>query len=173
MSTSKEPPQPSSGSSGDNDRGYRGKNYGYGYGYGYGNSAYGYGGYGGYGQAYGGYGSYGDEEVKQTKSIKDYLLVLRERFWWIVATLFIIFSASVIYTMRTTPEFQSEVRLEILDKASTASSNNDLGDDIRANPMKLLTQIYMMQSGTIVNRVNLRLTPAQKKIVSNNPTKVP
>ena len=139
MSASKDT-QDSTGNS-DNDRGYRGKSHGYGYGYGGG--GYGYGGYGGYGQAYGGYGSYGDEEVKQSKNIKDYLLILRERFWWIVATLFIIFSASVIYTMRTTPEYESEVRLEILEKASTATPSGDLLDsDIKSNPMKLLTQIY-------------------------------
>lgn len=149
-------------SSQEGGKGYRGKSYGYGYGYGSG-SGYGYGGYSGYGQAYGGYGSYGDEEIKQSKNIKDYLLVLRERFWWIVATLFIIFSASVIYTMRTTPEYESEVRLEILEKASTTANPGEIiGGEIRANPMQLRTQIYMIQSGTIVSRVNNRLTPAQK-----------
>ena len=75
---------------------------------GYGGSSYGYGGYssgGGYGGGNYGYGGsnygYGDGGggAGPQRSFKDYLLMFRERIWYLIVTLFIIFSGSILYTL--------------------------------------------------------------------------
>ena len=59
------------------------------YGGGYGRGSYGSGsGYGGYGYGYPGYGS-GDTVVQRT--LQDYLLIIRERIWYIIVIFLVVF----------------------------------------------------------------------------------
>ena len=66
----------------------------YGYASTYGNPAATPEGYGAYG--YGGYGGYG--ETTAQKTFQDYLLILRERVWYIIAAFLTVFVGVVIFT---------------------------------------------------------------------------
>ena len=65
-----------------------------GYGYGYG---YGYAQYGAQGPGYG-YGGYGAGEETPHRSIKDYLVMFRERIWYFIVTFALVLSSSILYS---------------------------------------------------------------------------
>jgi succinoglycan biosynthesis transport protein ExoP len=63
-------------------------------------SSYGYsGGYAGYSAA--GYGTE-DAGTAAHRTIKDYLLILRERIWFIVVAFLVVFSSAILYTLSQT-----------------------------------------------------------------------
>ena len=94
----------------------------------YGSGGYGdYGGYGAYGGGYGGYGGsyggyYGGYNSKNpageggvpNRTFRDYMMILRERFWYIIVTFFIIFAGVLLYTFRITPIYTSAASVQIL-----------------------------------------------------------
>jgi capsular exopolysaccharide synthesis family protein len=159
-----------------------GPGYGYGYGYGYGAppDAYGYGHNGytyGYGQNYGygggkygyGYGGgYGNQEKNEngetpTLTIRDYLLMIRERFWYLLLAIFICTTSSLVYTANKTDEFMAGTKLRLYRQAPTAkivSQTSDTesvysGDDLG-------TQLEMMRSNSIIQRVAKSLSPEMR-----------
>lgn len=85
-------------------------------GYGYGNG--GYGGYGGYGcgrlRRYGNAPVAGGGAVMPNRTLRDYLMILRERIWYIIVTFFVIFAGILLYTFRMTPMYTSVATVQIL-----------------------------------------------------------
>src|SRR5665213_238468 len=78
--------------------------------YGYGTrGGYGYGGNSGYGYAY---GSASETTVQRT--LQDYVLILRERIWYIVVAFLVVFAAARIYTYTQTPIYESSATVQIL-----------------------------------------------------------
>lgn len=111
--------------------------------YGYGNEGYGY-----------GYG----EEPTQSRNLSDYLLILRERIWWLIASVLIVLIAAIIYTFNTTPLYRASATFQILRDEETSV---DFGPGVVDNQIKddrdLMTQIKIFESGNIVKRVSDRL----------------
>jgi len=142
-------------SQGESGAYYAGEGYGSGYG-GYNPGLSGYGGYGngGYG-GYGGYGDYGSEPP--SRSVRDYLLIVRERFWWLVASVMVIFSGTLIYTLNTTPLYKSASSIQVLRKEDERLQFQDVVNQDVLNAEDLSTQIQILQSGNIIKRVNDRL----------------
>lgn len=125
----------------DINAGGYGGGYGYGYGYGYG---------GGYG---GGYGSGGPQ-----RSFKDYLLMFRERIWYLIVAFFIVFSGSVLYTFNKTKIYTSAATVELLkDDPSALGDNVELEQNQIRSAEDLNTQISLFESLKIVNSVEQRL----------------
>ena len=97
-----------------NSGGYGGSSYGGGGGYGgsnygYGGSNYGYG--GGYADGGGGSGP--------QRSFKDYFLMFRERIWYLLVALFILFSGSILYTFNKTKVYTAVSQVQLFrDDAS-------------------------------------------------------
>ncbi len=150
------------GSYGGYGRGYG--NYGGGYGsYGGGYGGYGKGGYGGYGQ--GGYGN--SEAPEKTLSISSYINMLRERIWWLVLSLVVFTTASLIYTYNIMPEYRATARLRVfrlapnISNASTSAENNF---SITSSE-DYFTAIESMRSSAIIDAVSRQLTSAEKKEV--------
>jgi len=85
-----------------------------GYGYGYGYNYYG-GNYAGYSSS--GYGEGGAGMVHRT--FQDYLLILRERSWYIVVVFLVVFSSAVVYTLSETKVYQSTATVQILRRDLT------------------------------------------------------
>lgn len=146
-------PSSNNGSGGGGGRGRRG--YG---GYSYGGG----GGYGGYGGGYGGYGyGYGEGGQSQQvagRSIKDYLLYLRERIWWIIACTTVVLAASIFYTMKVPRQYLSVATLQVLRQGDTSTQFEEVvNQDIR-NAEDFNTQIRILESMEIVQRVKNRLT---------------
>lgn len=140
------PPHPSESASDKQQQGGYG-----GYYYGYGNA---YGGYGGYAS---GYGDSGDGNQRYSRTLKDYLLILRERIWYLIVTFFIVFTGAILYTMNSTEIYQSAASVQILRRDLTAWK---LSEDPNVNIQGMEdfnTQLKIMESGQIVNAVADRL----------------
>lgn len=126
---------------------------GYGYGYGY-NSGGGY----GYGGGGGGY-----DQAPQ-RSLKDYVLIFRERVWWLIVAFFIIFSGALLYTFNKTKVYTavSVVRMLREDPSAMGISVDLAQNQIRSSE-DLNTQLSLLQSSKIIKGVERRLSEEQRK----------
>ena len=141
-----------------NSGGYGGSSYGYGGGGGYGGSNYGYGGSNyGYG---GGYGDGGGGAGPQ-RSFEDYILMFRERIWYLIVTLFIIFSGSILYTFNKTKVYTAVSQVQLFRDDASALGVMGQGAEMEQNQIlsaeDLNTQISVMESLSIIRGVEQRL----------------
>ena len=113
---------------------------GYGYSNGYGSSGYGYG-YGGYG--YGAYGGASAGTIVE-RTLQDYLLVVRERFWYIVLAFVTVMGAVAIYTFTRLPEYQSIASVEIFRRAPTVMEVQPVMDNPVSSTEDLNTQVNVL-----------------------------
>lgn len=141
-----------------------GSGYGYGGGYGFlpGQGNYGY----GYRQG-GGYGGYNQPPKDTGVSISTYITMVRERIWWLVLSVLVFVTLSLIFTYNTMPEYKATGRLRVFRTAPNISAatsgvesnfNIGSGDDFG-------TAIETMRSGVIIESVSRQLTTAEKKEV--------
>jgi capsular exopolysaccharide synthesis family protein len=165
---------------------------GYGYGGGYG--GYGHGGYsgysggygygGGYGANYGGYGAsyyaggYGAKTVDNggtngmpNRTFRDYMMILRERIWYIIVTFFVIFAGVLLYTFRMTPIYTSVATIQVL-RDSDVPINGPGGVQQSRNEIILSTedfntQVKLMESMEVVSAVKSRLKEDEIKSLMN------
>ena len=165
--------------------GYGGGYGGYGYGgggYGYGSGGYGYG--GGYGANYGGYGAsyygggYGAKPVDNgvangmpNRTFRDYMMILRERIWYIIVTFFVIFAGVLLYTFRMTPIYTSVATVQVL-RDSDVPINGPGGVQQSRNEIILSTedfntQVKLMESMEVVSAVKSRLKEDEIKSLMN------
>lgn len=152
--------------------------YGYGSGgYGYGSGGYGYG-YGGYGGGYGGYGygggygggygygggnnpGGGGAAERPNRTFRDYMMILRERWAYIVITAFIILAGVILYTLRVTPIYMSMARVQILRDADVAIDGP--GSTEKSRNFTILsmedfnTQVKILESNEIIRAVKSRM----------------
>lgn len=127
---------------------------GYGYGYCY-NGAYG----GGYGSGYGDTSSISD--MMQTRTLSDWIAMFRERIWYLILSVFVVVTGTLIYTYNVVPEYTASARLRVLKNAVQAapgSGANTSSIDAVIGQEDFQTQLEIMRSGTIVKRVQSRLT---------------
>ena len=142
-----------------NSGGYGGSSYGYGGGGGYGGSNYVYGGsnygYGGSNYGYGGTGA------GPQRSFKDYLLMFRERIWYLIVTLFIIFSGSILYTFNKTKVYTAVSQVQLFRDDASALGAMGQATEMEQNQIlsaeDLNTQISVMESLSIIQGVEQRL----------------
>src|SRR5476651_1112698 len=121
MSSNSNKKSSSSGDHGYGGYGGYGGNSSPGYGYG----GYGYGGYGGYG-----YGSKRDGALQRT--FQDYLLILRERVWYIIVVFLVVFSSALVYTLSQTKIYESVATVQIFRRDPTVMQVQQVVDnDIR------------------------------------------
>lgn len=137
-----------------NSGGYGG---GYGYGYGYqSGGGYGYGGYGG--------GAGGGYDQGPQRSLKDYILIFRERIWWLIVAFFIIFSGALLYTFNKTKVYTAVSVVRMLrDDPSAMGASVELAQNQIRGAEDLNTQISLLQSSKIIQGVERRLSDEQRK----------
>jgi capsular exopolysaccharide synthesis family protein len=116
-----------------------GYNYGGGYGYGYG---YGY-----------GEGSGGTVQ----RSFQDYLLILRERIWYIIVVFLVVFSSSLVYTLSLTKIYQSTATVQVLRSDPKVMQVQQVVDNDIRGAEDLNTQLKVMESATIIQKVAERI----------------
>jgi capsular exopolysaccharide synthesis family protein len=113
--------------------------------------------YGGY--YYGeGYSGYADSAVAPSRSIKDYLLILRERIWWLVVTVFVVFLAFALYTFNAPKVYRAGATVEILRVKDRIVQFEDVVRQEVANAEDFNTQLKVLESITIVQAVDQRIT---------------
>lgn len=137
---------------------------GYGYGsggYGYGGGSYGYGGYGGYG---GGYGGAGGDNLGPQRSFKDYMLMFRERIWWLIVAFFIIFTGVILYTFNKTKVYTTSAQIQLFRNDVTALGEGiELDQNQIRSAEDLNTQLSILQSSKIIAGVERRMSDELRK----------
>jgi polysaccharide biosynthesis transport protein len=123
-----------------------------GYGYNYGGN---YAGYSAIGYGDGG-GEGGGNNVQRT--FQDYLLILRERIWYIVVVFLVVFSSALVYTLSETKIYQSSATVQIYRRDPTIMKVDQIMDNDIRSAEDLNTQIKIIESATIIQRVASRLT---------------
>ena len=125
-----------------------------------GSGSYGYGGAGYGGYTAGGYG-YGEESgggggVHRT--IHDYLLILRERIWYIVVVFLVVFSSSLVYTLSEPKIYQATSTVQLFRRDPTVMQVQQVMDTEMRSAEDINTQIKVIESGSIIQRVATRIT---------------
>lgn len=144
---------------------------GYGaYGGGYG--AYG-GGYGSYGGGYGygyGYGQPGAQASAAAplpnRTLKDYLLILRERIWYIIVTFAVVLAGVLLYTIKVTPQYTSFSSIQVLrdsDAPIDVNGAQHSRNDSILSMEDFNTQVKLMESFEIVSAVKSRMKEDELK----------
>jgi capsular exopolysaccharide synthesis family protein len=138
-----------------------------------GNRGYGsYGSYGNYGAGNGGYGygNYGASSrggAGESNPIQGYLLMLRERYWWILLSTLVFLTLSLLNTYNTVPEYRATGRLRVFRLAPTINGGSSAADDnfkIVSND-DFFTAVEAMRSANIIEGVSRRLTTDERKLV--------
>jgi len=134
------------------DSGSKEPNESSGYGYNYGGSYAGYSavGYGGSGEGGGGGGLH--------RTFQDYVLILRERIWYVVVVFLVVASSSLVYTLSQPKIYQASATVQILRSDPMVMQVQQVVDTNIRSTEDLNTQIKVMESMTIVQRVAERIT---------------
>jgi len=115
--------------------------------------------YYGYGYNAGGY-DYGGYDSGSHRTIKDYLVIFRERIWFFIPALFLFVVGSFLYTINETPSFRAATTIQVLREDPRILKTQDIeSSDIRG-PEDLNTQIQLMESKQIIQLVDQRLQGA-------------
>jgi polysaccharide biosynthesis transport protein len=136
----------------------RGGNRGYGSYGSYGNSGAGNGGYG-----YGNSGAYNRGGAGEGNPIHNYLLMLRERYWWVLLSTLVFLTLSLLNTYNTVPEYRATGRLQVFRLAPTINGGSSAVEDnfkIVSND-DFFTAVEVMRSANIIEGVSKRLTAAE------------
>lgn len=134
---------------------------GKGYGYGYGGGGY----YGGY--YYGdGYGGYAEAAVSPSRTLKDYFLMLRERIWWLIISVIVVFIAMAVFTFSSPRQYRAMAAIELLRSPDEVLPFKDVVDlDMRSSE-DYNTQVKVLQSSEIINRVADRIKgPTKQRLI--------
>jgi capsular exopolysaccharide synthesis family protein len=109
-----------------------------------------------YGNSYGGYGS-GSETTVQ-RGFQDYILILRERVWYIVVVFLLVLSSVGIYTFTRTRLYQSTTSVQVFRRDPVVMQVQGVVDNEIRSAEDLNTQVKVLESLAIVQAVADRLT---------------
>jgi len=145
-------------------KGNTGGSYGYGgsYGAGYGSYQSNY--YGGY---YGSGGSVdaGTNASVPNRTLRDYMMILRERIWYIFITFLVIVAGVSLHTARITPTYLSAAKIQILrdtDRTIPVVGAESSRNDVISNIEDFNTQVKILESSEIINLVRSRLKDEER-----------
>jgi succinoglycan biosynthesis transport protein ExoP len=112
---------------------------------------------GGYGYGYG-YPGYGYGESSAQRSLNDYLLILRERVWYVVVVFLVVFSSALVYTFSQTKIYESNASVQVLRQDPRVMQTEAVVDTTVRSTEDLNTLVKVMESQLIIDRVNQRIT---------------
>lgn len=110
-----------------------------------------------YGAGYGGYGAAGGETAVQ-RGFQDYMLILRERVWYIVVVFLLVFSSVAVYTFTRTRTYLSTASVQIFRRDPVVMQVQGVVDNEIRSAEDLNTQVKVLESLAIVQAVSDRLT---------------
>ncbi|MBA3849253.1 MAG: sugar tyrosine-protein kinase [Opitutus sp.] len=114
-----------------------------------------------YGNNYGagyGYGSAGASESAVQRSFQDYILILRERVWYIVVVFLLVFSSAVVYTFTRTKHYMSTASVQVFRRDPVVMQVQGVVDNEIRSAEDLNTQVKVLESFAIVQGVANRLS---------------
>jgi succinoglycan biosynthesis transport protein ExoP len=107
---------------------------------------------------------YGETAAQRT--VRDYILILRERIWYVVVVFLAVFLASLIYTLTATKRYTSAATIEILARDPVVMKVQEVRASDLHGPEDLNTEVKILESSTLVQKVAERLTPAESKALT-------
>ncbi len=120
------------------------------------------GGEGHYGYGPDAYG-YGEQDGSPHRSLRDYLLILRERMWYVIVVFLVVCSASLVYTFSRTKQYTASATIEILRRDAVVMKVAEVRDSELRGPEDLNTQVKLLESYAIVEKVAERLVGEDAK----------
>jgi len=121
--------------------------------------AYNYGGnYAGYSAVGYGYGDGDGSGPSVQRSFQDYLLILRERIWYVVVVFLVVFSSALVYTLGQTKIYRSSSTVQIFRRDPNVIQMQQVMDNDIRSAEDLNTQIKVLESSSIIRRVAERIT---------------
>lgn len=98
------------------------------------------------------------------RTFQDYLLILRERIWYIVVVFLVVFSSSLVYTLSETKMYQSSATVQILRRdLSPMPGVQQVAESEIRSAEDLNTQIKVIESTTLIRRVSERIKGEELK----------
>ena len=112
-----------------------------------------------YGNNYGaGYGYSGTSESAVQRSFQDYVLILRERVWYIVVVFLLVFCSAVVYTFTRTKNYMSTASVQVFRRDPVVMQVQGVVDNEIRSAEDLNTQVKVLESFAIVQGVANRLS---------------
>lgn len=104
-------------------------------------------------------------EAGPQKTLLDYIIIVRQRIWYLLFIFLLVFGGVAYYTLTQTKEYTSGVRVRIL-----RSDSGPIAGEVRidennriANLEDFNTQIQIMESNSIINAVDDRLKGIERE----------
>jgi capsular exopolysaccharide synthesis family protein len=120
---------------------------------------------GGNGPRYGGEDpAYGGAPEHPHRTIHDYLLILRERMWYVIVVFLVIFSATLVFTFTRTKQYTATSTVEIMRRDAVVMKVEEVRDTELRGPEDLNTQVKLLESGAIIEKVTERLVGDDSKL---------
>lgn len=113
---------------------------------------------GDYGYGYSDYPGYGNEGSANHRTLADYLLILRERVWYIVVVFLVIFSSALVYTFSQTKIYRAMATAQILRKTATTIQSADVLPGTIFSTEDVNTMVKVFESAIIIQKVSERIT---------------
>ncbi len=111
-----------------------------------------------YGGNYAGYAAVGyGEGASAQRTFQDYILILRERIWYILVVFLVVLASAIVYTASEQRIFQSSATVQIFRRDPTIMQVQQMMDNDIRSAEDLNTQIKVIESGTIITRVVQRI----------------
>lgn len=114
-----------------------------------------------YGGDYAGYSAIGYGEGgtgTANRTFQDYLLIFRERIWYIVVVFLVIFSSTLVYTFSQTKIYESAATVQIFRSDPKIMNVQAVMDNDIRSAEDLNTQVKILESGVLIQKVADRLT---------------
>ena len=114
-----------------------------------------------YGGNYAGYSAvgYGDgASAHAQRTFQDFILILRERIWYILVVFFVVVASAIVYTASDTRIYQSTATVQIFRSDPTIMQMQQMMDTSIRSTEDLQTQIKVIESYTIIKAVAERIT---------------
>jgi capsular exopolysaccharide synthesis family protein len=92
-----------------------------------------------------------------------YLLILRERIWYVVVAFLAVFIAALVYALGATRLYTAVGSIEILARDPVVMKVEEVRDTDLRGPEDLETQLKILESETIVRMVAEHLTPDETR----------
>jgi capsular exopolysaccharide synthesis family protein len=97
------------------------------------------------------------------RTFRDYITILRERLWYVVILFLVVQLASVAYTVSATKQYTAAASIQILPRDAVVMKVQEVRDGDLRSPEDLGTQVKILESDAIVQKVASRLTPEESK----------
>lgn len=108
---------------------------------------------------YGGYGYPGGMDPGgPQRSLGDYLLILRERIWYILVVFLVVFSSVVVYTFSQTKIYESAATVQVLRRDPLVIPGINVTDNEIRGAEDLNTLVKRFESGVIIKSVVDRIS---------------